>query len=375
MRAFIPLYMANVREFVRDRSALFWTAAFPVMFILIFGTIFSGGNDISFSIGLVNEDGAASERLVESLKEIDVFEITTESRKDELAALEDGDRSAVIVIPQGTGAALGNALAALGDGSGSPDSAQLEVYYDPADQNTSQIVLNIIDKVVAGMNEGITGVAPVLTVETREVTSTDLRSIDYLLPGILAMSLMQLGLFGTAAPLVSLREKGVLRRMGATPLSRTTLLVSQVAFRMTLAFLQTAILIGVGMAAFDVQIELANLPAIVGTVLFGAGMFITLGYFLSTLANTEEALQGIVALPNFLFMFLSGIFWPVDFMPNWIRPLVDVIPLTYLGDLLRKVMIGAGSYFSAERSLLVLGIWLAVCTVLALRFFKWEPQG
>lgn len=375
MRAFIPLYMANVREFVRDRSALFWTAAFPVMFILIFGTIFSGGNDISFSIGLVNEDGVASERLVESLKEIDVFEITTESRKDELAALEDGDRSAVIVIPQGTGAALGNALAALGDGSGSPGSAQLEVYYDPADQNTSQIVLNIIDKVVAGMNEGITGVAPVLTVETREVTSTDLRSIDYLLPGILAMSLMQLGLFGTAAPLVSLREKGVLRRMGATPLSRTTPLVSQVAFRMTLAFLQTAILIGVGMAAFDVQIELANLPAIVGTVLFGAGMFITLGYFLSTLANTEEALQGIVALPNFLFMFLSGIFWPVDFMPNWIRPLVDVIPLTYLGDLLRKVMIGAGSYFSAERSLLVLGIWLAVCTVLALRFFKWEPQG
>ena len=56
MKAFIPLYMANVREFVRDRSALFWTAAFPVMFILIFGVIFSSGNDISFSIGVVNED-------------------------------------------------------------------------------------------------------------------------------------------------------------------------------------------------------------------------------------------------------------------------------------------------------------------------------
>lgn len=375
MKAFIPLYMANVREFVRDRSALFWTAAFPVMFILIFGVIFSGGNDISFSIGVVNEDGAASERLVENLEAIDVFNVTTADREEELAALEDGDRSAVIVIPEGTGAALGSAIAPTSGGGRQSAAAQLEVYYDPANQNTSQIVLNIIEKIVAGMNEGITGVSPVLTVQSREVTSDNLSNIDYLLPGILAMSLMQLGLFGTAAPLVSLREKGVLRRMGATPLSRMSLLVSQVAFRMTLAFLQTAILMGVGMAAFDVQIQLDNLLVIAGVVLFGASMFITLGYFLSTLANTEEALQGIVALPNFLFMFLSGIFWPVDFMPDWIRPLVDLIPLTYLGDLLRKVMIEAGSYFSAERSLLVLGIWLAVTTVLALRFFKWEPQG
>lgn len=375
MKAFIPLYMANVREFVRDRSALFWTAAFPVMFILIFGVIFSGGNDINFSIGVVNEDGLASERLVENLEAIDVFTVTTASREEELSALEDGDRSAVIVIPEGTGAALGSAIAPTSGGGRQSAGAQLEVYYDPANQNTSQIVLNIIEKIVAGMNEGITGISPVLTVQSREVTSDNLSNIDYLLPGILAMSLMQLGLFGTAAPLVSLREKGVLRRMGATPLSRTSLLVSQVAFRMTLAFLQTAILIGVGMAAFDVQIEIQNLPLIIGVVLFGASMFITLGYFLSTLANTEEALQGIVALPNFLFMFLSGIFWPVDFMPSWIRPLVDLIPLTYLGDLLRKVMIDAGSYFSAERSILVLGVWLAVTTVLALRFFKWEPQG
>jgi len=374
MKAFIPLYMANVREFVRDRSALFWTAAFPVMFILIFGVIFSGGDSINFDIGVVNEDGAASERLVESLQAIEVFDVTTASREEELQALRDGDRSAVIVIPEGTGAAIGSAILPASDRQQSQGAA-LEVYYDPADQNTSQIVLNIIDRIVAGMNESITGVSPVLTVEAREVTATELTNIDYLLPGILAMSLMQLGLFGTAAPLVSMREKGVLRRMGATPLSRSALLVSQVAFRMTLAFLQTAILMGVGMLAFDVQIQLGNLLQIVLVVLFGASMFITLGYFLSTLANTEEALQGIVALPNFLFMFLSGIFWPVDFMPNWIRPLVDVIPLTYLGDLLRKVMIEAGSYFSTERSVLVLGIWLAVTTVLALRFFRWEPQG
>ncbi len=374
MKAFIPLFLADVREFVRDRTALFWTAAFPVMFIFIFGVIFSGGDDISFSIGLVNEDGPGGEQLVESFQAIEAFEITTGTREAELAALKDGDRAAVIVIPSGTGSTLAR-VANTGGGSPAPDSVALSVYYDAANQNRSQIVLNIIDKVVSGMNQGMTGITPVLTIEPQQVTATDLRNIDYLLPGILAMSLMQLGLFGTAGPLVSLREKGVLRRMGATPLNRATLLSSQVAFRMVLALCQAALLIGVGMLAFDVRVDLANLPLVALVVLFGASMFVTLGYFLSTLANTEEALQGIVGLPNFIFMFLSGIFFPVDMMPEWIRPVVDVIPLTYLGDLLRKTMLEAGSYYSTLTSVLVLGGWLLVSALLALRFFRWEQQG
>ena len=377
MRSFVQLYIATVREFRRDFSALFWTLAFPVMFIIIFGIIFSNEGDISFDLGVVNEDGAASQRLVESFEQIDAFDVTVGSRADELAALEDGDRSAVIIIPQGTGAALGrytSQIRAAGSNTASAP-AILDVYYDPANRNTAQIVLNIIDKVVAGMNEGITGILPALTVQTQEVASSNLRSIDYLLPGVLAMSLMQLGLFATAAPLVSLREKQVLRRMGATPLSKTTMLASQVLFRLTTAFVQTAVIMIVGALLFDVHVEFSRLPAIAGIVLLGAAMFITLGYFLSSLAKTEEAVQGIVSLPNFIFMFLSGIFFPVDMMPDWIRPLVDVIPLTYLGDALRKTMIDAGSYFSMTTNLLVLSAWLVVCAALAVRFFRWEPQG
>jgi hypothetical protein len=73
------------------------------MFILIFGIIFTGDDDISFDIGLVNEDGAASAQLVEGFKQIGAFDIHEGAREDELEALEDGDRAAVIVIPAGTG--------------------------------------------------------------------------------------------------------------------------------------------------------------------------------------------------------------------------------------------------------------------------------
>jgi ABC-2 type transport system permease protein len=356
---------------------VFWTFAFPLLFIGIFGVIFSGDNDVSFDIGLVNEDGAASQQLVEAFRQIDAFDITTGMRDEELDALKDGDRSAVIIIPAGTGEQLRQHVQDLSGGGTEVAASQvpLEVFYDPANQNSSQIVLNIVDKVVAGINQSVTGQLPIMTLQPQTVNSTDLRNIDYILPGILAMSLMQLGLFGTAAPLVSLREKQVLRRMGATPLTRTTLLISQVGFRLTIALIQTLLIMAVGVLVFDVHIDPANLPFLLGMVVLGASMFITLGYFIAGLATTEEAVQGIVALPNFLFMFLSGIFFPVEMMPGWLRPLVDAIPLTYLGDAMRKLMIDAGSYYSLTRSVAILAAWLAVCAVLAIRFFKWESQG
>jgi ABC-2 type transport system permease protein len=376
MRSFVQLYKATVREFARDKSALFWTFAFPIFFIVIFGIIFSGDQNISFNVGLVNEDGAASAPLVQGFKQIGAFKINEGTQAAELDALKNGDRSAVIVIPAGTGAALkANATQLTGANQGSAlGQATLDVYYDPANQTTSQIVLNIIDKVVAGMNEGITGVKPALTVQSQTVTTTSLSSIDYLLPGVLAMSLMQLGLFATAAPLVSLREKGVLRRMGATPLSKTTLLSSQVAFRLTTAFAQTALIVLVGVGVFHVHIIASHILGIVAIVVLGATLFITMGYFLSGVAKTEEAVNGLIQLPNITFMFLSGIFFPVDIMPAWIRPLVDVIPLTYVGDALRKTMLNAGSYFSMTRNIAIMLAWLVVCGVLAVKFFRWETE-
>jgi ABC-2 type transport system permease protein len=124
-----------------------------------------------------------------------------------------------------------------------------------------------------------------------------------------------------------------------------------------------------------VHIVAANVLGILGVVLLGATMFITLGYLISGFAKTEEAVQGIISLPNFIFMFLSGIFFPIEVMPGWIRPVVDVIPLTYLGDALRATMIGAGSNFSMARNVIVLSAWLGICAVLAVRFFRWEPQA
>jgi ABC-2 type transport system permease protein len=361
MKAFTQLYLANLREFTRDRLAMFWTLAFPVVFIVLFGIIFSGGGNTSFEVGIANEDtGPTGAALVQAFDSVPAFNVSTGTEDELRAKLSRGDLRALVVIPQG-----------LSDGVKAGKTQEIQVAYDPTNQTTSQIVLTIVEKVVGGFDSAITQRPTLLSVKPQTVTSEGLSTIDFLLPGILAMSLMQLGLFATAPALVQLREQQVLRRIGATPLPRTTLLAAQVVHRLTIGLTQTVIIIAVGTLAFGVHV-IGNLAMLAGFVLLGAFMFVAMGYLLSGLAKTQDSVVGISQLINFPMMFLSGLFFPVEVMPAWIKPVVTAMPLTYLADALRQIMVGATPVYSLGIDFLVLAGWLLVCGVLAVRLFRWE---
>lgn len=361
MKAFFQLYLANVKEFTRDRMAMFWTLAFPLFFIVLFGIIFSGGGNTTFNVGVAVEDkGPLGAAMGKAFDSVGAFVVTDGTRDELLDKLKKGDLRAVVIVPDGVSAAAT---------SGKP--SQIEVDYDPSNVTTSQIVLTIVEKVVGGFDQQVTQRPSLFTVQSQTVTSQSLRAIDFLLPGILAMSLMQLGLFATAPALVQLREQQVLRRIGATPLPRTTLLAAQVVYRLTIGITQTLIIILVGMLMFSVHM-VGSWPELLLVVLMGAFMFVAMGYFISGLAKTQESVIGISQVINFPMMFLSGLFFSVDVMPAWIRPVVSAMPLTYLADALRQIMVGAPPAYSIGLDLGVLAAWMLVCSVLAVRLFRWE---
>lgn len=361
MKALIHLYIAGLKEFIREPMALFWTVAFPISFVIMFGTVFAGSNDPSYEIGVLVEDsGQAGTALGEVFQSVEVFEIAEGDRETLEALLADGEIRALIVIPED----LTQQIAA-----GEP--ASVEVRYDPSNQVTAQIVLTIVEKVVDAFDREITGSRSLVSIEPVTVTSSDLRTIDFMLPGVLAMALMQLGLFGTAPALVALREQQILRRLGATPLPRATLLASQVMQRLTIGFGQMGLILILGVVVFDVAI-LGSLALLAAIALLGALTFVAMGYMISAFAKTQESVTGITSILNFPMMFLSGVFFPVEIMPDWIQPVVKAIPLSYLSDALRHLMVGAPSAFGLGLDVAVLGAWLLVCSVLALRFFRWE---
>jgi ABC-2 type transport system permease protein len=280
-------------------------------------------------------------------------------RDAELQSLEKGNRRAVIIVPPH----FGETISAGGMGS-------IDVYYDPSQTTSVQVVLPIIRRVMDEFDRRLGQRPSLIQLNEKTLQAYNLRFIDYLVPGILAMALMQLGIFA-AEPLVVERENRVLKRLGATPLRRSTMLVSVVVFRLMVAMGQAALIVMVAWLVFHVPV-LGSWLFLTGLVLLGTLTFLAMGYMLSAFAKTQEAVTPLLMAVQFPMMFLSGIFFPADIMPGFMRPIMDAIPLTYLADSLRQIMVNSSALHPHIVNLAVLGGWFLVCLIVAVRFFRWE---
>ncbi len=362
MKAYVRLVESTAKNLVRDRMTLFWFFAFPVLFILLFGAIFSGDmTDMvaDLRVGFVGEEGTISSVMGSALKQVPAFTVFRGGQDEELDALRNGERSLVIVMSPGADAHFerGNPI-------------PITLFYDESSQTINHVLMSSVTEILLGIERQFTGSVGMFGVERQGILASGLRGIDFLLPGILAMALMQLGLFGSLH-VVGLRERKVLKQLSATPLPRALLISSEVTVRLVMALVQALLIVVVGRLVFGVTIS-GSWLAVVGIVLLGAATFVSMGYMLVSFARTEDSGMGIIQLVQFPMMFLSGIFFDVDMMPDFLRPIISAMPLTYLGDALRQVMVGMTPIQPLAVNVGVLTAWLVVSLVLGVRFFRWE---
>lgn len=359
MRAYWKLTLASLKEILRERTALFWNFVFPVLFILVLGLVFGRGDAPTFSIGFVSATATpAGQQIGGALASVPVFTLHTGDFGQEMQALRRGERRAVVVVSGGSVAA-----------PPAVERPQIDVYFDPSEQSAVQVVLPLIRQVVDEAVRRATGQPEPYRLETHPVTVKALRQIDYITPGILAYSIMQLGLFG-ALPLIILRENKVLKRLQATPLSRHTIVAAQVTTRVVIAGLQLAVIIGFARLAFGVQPGEAWW-LLIGLVVLGTLTFVSMGYAVASLARTQEGVMPIVQIISFPMLILSGIFFPLEFLPGFVRQIAAVLPLTFLADALRQVTVAATPVHALSTDIMVLAGWLIVSFLAAVRFFRW----
>ncbi len=362
MRALLLLTVANTRSFVRDRAALFWTLAFPLIFVVLFGSIFSGGQG-KRDIGWADLDGSpTAAQLRDIFASAPNVALTQGSESDLQAKMRSGGLSAIVVVPKG----YGNAVSAGRAG----DAATLVVYTDPTQQAQTAGTVQLVQGVLAGVNQRISGQAPVVGFEARTIQTQNLSFISYLVPSILGMALMQLGVF-SAIPLVADREKLILKRLNATPLRRWQLVGSNVLMRLMIAIAQTVIIIAVGARLYGVQLS-GSVLLLGALVVLGAMSFIALGYVIASFAPTEDAANGMTSVVQFPLMFLSGTFFPIDSMPDFLKTVARALPLTYLSDGLRQVMVEGTPFAPLWVCFAVLAGFLVVCFGISARFFRWQ---
>ncbi len=361
MEPVIALTVANLKSYIRDRPALFWTLAFPLIFIVLFGLIFSSSR-FEVPIAWVDEDGGPTAAGVrEAFAANPTVELVDLDRATALDRMQGGGVRAVVVVPAGFGMAYDAARA------GGPP-ASLVVYTDPSQTQAQGSVFQVLGNILGTLNLG--GRPPLVVPEARILQTQSLNAISYFVPSILGMSIMQLGVFA-AIPLVADREKLILKRLAATPLARWQLVASHVLMRLLVALVQTAVIVGVGSLLFDVQTT-GRWLLVAGFVLLGALVFLALGYVIASFAPTEDAANGMTSVVQFPLMFLSGIFFSIDQMPEGLQAVARLVPLTYLADALRQTMVDGTAFSPLWVCAIVLVAWLVGCFLVAARFFRWQ---
>jgi ABC-2 type transport system permease protein len=357
------LFVASFKMFIRNRAAVFFSLFLPLIIMLIFGVLnFEGSTEIE--LGIVDEaDNEASATLIEGLGEFEYLNLIEGEREAELAELEEGDRGFVLVIPPDYQPLLGAETGLVAYAANS-DPAQAQV----AQGLLQQAVGAVMGDSLGGSIPDIPRLAP--PVEFEAVESRDLGYIDFLVPGIVGMTIMQLGLFGVAFGFVQLKRTGALRRLFATPTSPAYFLSAQVLSRLLIGLAQVAILFGVGIW-FGLQMFGDYLSLLV-IVLIGSAIFLAVGFAIAGWAKNEDQAAPVANLVSLPMMFLSGVFFPREAMPDFLADITQFMPLTYVNEALRAIVNEGAGLLSLGPQLIGMGVWAVITFVLAVLMFRWE---
>ena len=196
----------------------------------------------------------------------------------------------------------------------------------------------------------------------------------FLLPGMIALTIMQGGIYTLAYWMVDIRARGVIKRFMVTPLNRLELIVSVLFARVCVIILQVILLTAIGLIFFDASFQ-NNVISTLIFVIVGGMIFLLMGLFISRFADSYESAAPITTAIGLPFIFLGNVFYPVDSLPQVLRSVSQFLPITYLADGLRKLYLNPFDFSLIYGDLVILIIWLLVMLVVNLIGYKFEENA
>ncbi|WP_108670964.1 ABC transporter permease [Peribacillus acanthi] len=364
MKAYWQLTLTQLRIFSRNRQVLFWTLAFPIFLMVMLGSFLGSGNGISLSIGVVDEDHSEqSKQFITSLKKNEAIDVEKEgNEKDALNKLKKGDSQLIVVIPKGYEESLK---------ATNQEPVSIPVYYNETNFAVSQVGLQLVNNVVDGISKEKVDYQPVVVTEAKGIETLNLKYIDFLVPGIVAMMIMSNNMNGVAGQIAAWRERGILRRMQGTTLKASTFIAAQITARLILNGLQALIVLLVAQLIFGVEVR-GSWLTLITFVILGTLAFMAIGFIIAGIAKTPESAAPIAGFLSFPMLFLGGVFFPIKNMPEFLQPIVHVLPIAHLSHALRETMNVGASFMSLGTEALILGCWLVGAFFIASYTFKWE---
>ena len=367
----------NIKHWLRSTGTVFWTLLFPVLLILIFGAIFSGGTDVEFDLVIQDlDDTFFSEKFVSNLNNITgVKLIPLDKDKDLSDYMLDEDKKVGLIIPEGFEFFINEYMQSKSDPNVTLNEDELPfnltLIVDPSDQTTTSILRNIIYSVIQQLNINITGGQNILGISEESSMGEDFEYIDFFVPGVIGFTIMTSMVYGSIERNTKYRKDGILRKLSTTPVKRAEWIFSKMLFMLFLSFISTFVIILVGMLVWGLSVEINIFFFIL--VISTSFMFTGLGMIIGRFVKEEETADMAGGAITFPMMFLAGTFFPLEQMPEFLQTLAQALPLYYVNEGFRSAMVnvnfGDALYFSGIVVLFALIFFIAGVFVT-----KWEED-
>ncbi|HEY8088957.1 MAG TPA: ABC transporter permease [Polyangiaceae bacterium] len=338
--AIVELTLARFRLFFREPSALFWTFGFPVIMGVALGIAFRNRPPDAVHVAITAGPGA--ERVLSELSS-DQVKATVE---DEAAARADLRVGKVVLVVA----------------PGPPRTYR----FDETRPQSRMARLLVDDRLQRAEGRA----DPTATADDR-VTETGARYIDFLIPGLVGMTLMSSSMWGIGYLIVEMRTKKLVKRLLATPMRKADFLVSFVVMRALFVLVEVPVLMGFGWFAFGVRLTGSPL-LLLGIAMVGALAFAGIGLLVASRAQNTQTVGGLMNLVMMPMFVGSGVFFSASNFPDAAQPFLRALPLTALNDAMRAVVNEGADLRAVARPLLLLAGTGVVSFVAALKLFRWR---
>lgn len=333
----------RLKLFFREPGSMFWTFGFPLLVTVALGVAFRNQGQSRTPVAVVDGPGAA--QVVAALAGQRAVQARVVAADEATRELRTGE---VVLAVQAAEA-----------------GAPLVFKYDPSRPEAQAARRQIDDllQIHAGRRD---------TVPTRDETAVAQggRYVDWLVPGLLGLQLLNGAMWGAAFNIVNARQRKLLKRLAATPMRRGHYLLSYRVSGLVFVPLQAFVLFAFARLTFGVVIQ-GSVLAVLGLAFLGSWAFAGLGLLCAARAQNSETANGLINLVTLPMMVFSGVFFSSARFPAVLQPAIRLLPLTAFNEALRHVVNDGASIFTQGFPLAVLVVWTAVTSFLAVRLFRW----
>ena len=345
-----------IQIFLRNKQYILFSLILPIVILGIVGL--NDGDRDPIDLGLAdNAQSELSKQFISNLASNNLFNLIQESEEVLRDDLINGDLMIALIIP----ADIGNQV----------NASKIKLLVDKSQVQFIQTIKPILDQSLLDIERQITGNPPMFTLLIEDVKSRSQGYLDFLLPGIMAFMLMNLSIAGSGFNVVEFRRRGILKRLFVTPIKPIDFVIAIVLARMVIVLGQLSIIFGFALFALDANIvgSIINLYLI---IMLSVLMFLTLGFSLGSLAKTQESVGVLAAIFIYPQLVLSGVFFPLESLPEYIQPFAEILPLSMVADAMRSIASDGLSLVDIYLNIIGIGVWIGIGTMIATKLFVWK---